>query len=158
MTSGLLGTLATILTRFSFARPEIVGLGVERVCSSVGRIVLRERDMASDSPEGAGTEIAGNSWSHPQTTDASEAVVGIAENPGASVGFGGGETVGGNTAVLVGLEETMAGRAGIAKQAGVQGHGERKVVAGKQLVVGIASTVVREPSSAEPQLNCWGDT
>jgi len=99
--------------------------------------VLRERDMALDSPEGAGTKIAGNSWSHPQTADTSEAVVGIAENPGASVGFGGGETVGGNTAVLVGLEETTAGRAGIAKQVGVQGHGGRKVVAGKQLVVGI---------------------
>jgi len=49
--------------------------------------------------------------------------------------------VGGNTAVLVGLGETVAG-AGIAERAGVQGHGERKVVAGRQLV-GIVNTVAR---------------
>jgi len=58
-------------------------LEVERVCSLVGRIELGEGEAASDSPEGAGTEVAGSSWYHSQIADASEEVVGIAENPGA---------------------------------------------------------------------------
>ena len=51
--------------------------------------------------------------------------------------------MGGNTAVSVEPGEAVA-VAGIAEQVEVQGRGERKVVAGRELVVDIASTVARE--------------
>ena len=90
-----------------------------------------------------GTEkVAGNSWSRSQTVHVSEVVVGIVGNPGVKVGFDGNEIVEGNTAVSVELGEAAV-VAGTAERAGVQGRGERKVGAGRWLVVGIANTVAQ---------------
>jgi hypothetical protein len=58
------------------------------------------------------------------------------------VGFGGDEVVGENKAVSVELEEAVVA-AGIAERVEVQGREERKVGAGRRLVVGIGNTVAR---------------
>ena len=58
------------------------------------------------------------------------------------VGSDGDEIVEENKAVSVELEEVVV-VAGIAERAGVQGHEERKVGAGKWLAVGIGNTVVQ---------------
>ena len=56
--------------------------------------------------------------------------------------FGGGEAAGENTAASVEPGEAAVA-AGIAERAVVQGRGERKVGAGRRLVVGIENIVVR---------------
>lgn len=122
------------------AGSEAVGSEVGGVCNSVGRVVVPEEGVGALGSEGAGIEkVAENSWSHFQSARVSQAVVEIVEGLD-EVGFGGGEDVEGNTAASVELEGAAVA-AGIAEQAEVQVHEERKVGADRRLVVGSGNTV-----------------